>query len=85
MSQAIVVTSYSLLLENKGKWQKVSYASINKVLTPKTKIDIRGLQLVLNNGNEMWLPAQGGAEKTSDAFEFLRFINRVLADRASIT
>jgi hypothetical protein len=81
ISQAIVITSQSLHLESGGMWQRLPYSSIAKVVTPESKVDIRGLRLLSRDGIEVWLPVLGGTEKTSDAFEFLRFINRVIADR----
>jgi hypothetical protein len=79
---AIVITTASLILGEEDGWRTVPYTSIARVLTPDSKTDVHGLHLALDDGKTIWLPVRGGTEKTFDAFEFLRFINRVLEDRA---
>jgi hypothetical protein len=80
---AVVVTDSSLLVESGGSWTPIHYASIAKVETPDSKTGVHGLHLHLRDGSTAYIPIQGGTERTSDAFEFLRFLNRVLADQPS--
>jgi hypothetical protein len=82
LKEAIVIASSSLVVGEEGGWRKVSYASIAKVGTPESKTNVHGLHLALYAGDAIWLPVRGGTERTYDAFEFLRFLNRVLEDRA---
>jgi hypothetical protein len=81
LEDAVVVTDLSLLLESKGTWVPIPYSSISKIATPTTKAGVQGLRLFLHDGSTVCLPIRGGTQRTSDAFEFLRFLDRVLADR----
>lgn len=84
LRSAIVVTDLSLIYESKNSWIAIPYASIAKVMTPDRKLEVRELQLLLRDGSAFTIPICGGTSRTSDAFEFLRFLNRVLADRQTV-
>ena len=44
------------------------------------KSEINGLKLALRDGSESHIPIRGGRGRFRDAYEFLRFLDRVLAD-----
>jgi hypothetical protein len=84
VSEAIVVSESGLLLETEGRWRQLSFSSVDRVATPTTKVLVRHLDLALKDGSVVRLPIEGGDEKVADAFEFLRFLDRVLADQDSM-
>lgn len=81
LRNAVIVTNFSLLLESHGAWAPIHYSSVSRVVSPTSKEGVRYLDLVLADGSTARVPIHGGTERTSDAFEFLRFLDRVLEDR----
>jgi len=82
--EAVTITSRALILESEGTWKPISYASIAKAVTPTTKRDVQDLTLLLHDGSTVSIPIRGKARQTSDVFEFLRFLDRVLADQGQL-
>jgi hypothetical protein len=78
--ESVIVTDLSLILEHESTWVPIPYAAIDRPMTPEAKVNVRGLSVLLRNGATVQIRL-GGTPPFSDAFEFLRFLNRVLADR----
>lgn len=77
---AVVVTDSSLLIESHGSWRRLPYSLIERVLSPASKIDAHELYVYLRSGTSVSVPIRGGTQKSSDVFDFLRFLDRVTAD-----
>lgn len=80
---AIVVTSAGLILRTESGWLSIPYQMIARVVIPARVghlAQLRELTLVLSDGKSLALPILGGTARTSDAFEFARFLDRVRSD-----
>lgn len=59
----------------------IQYSSIIKVdVEHKNKRIIKGILLITNDKKEYFIPIQSNENGTSDAFEILRYFDRVLGD-----
>lgn len=77
---SVLITDMGLRFERLGAWCTVRYNDMRRV-APWTK-DQRELCLELNDGSTVSVPITGGEGKLRDFLAFVRFVNRVLADRA---
>jgi hypothetical protein len=71
-------------LARTGQWLVallIPFHSISEAETPPTKVSVKKLTVLLQGGSAVELPFLGATERSFDAFEFLRFIDRVVADR----
>jgi hypothetical protein len=83
LAGSIFVTDYSLIVPSpEGAWMRMPYDSIVKPLTPPEKLNVHDLCVLLRNGESACFPVTGGSGRCSDVFEFIRFLDRVLADRS---
>jgi hypothetical protein len=83
LADAIVVTSVGLILRTESGWLSIPYRIIAKVTIPARighLAEVRELTLTLLGGESLALPILGGTARTADAFEFSRFLDRVLSD-----
>jgi len=59
----------------------IDYLKIKKVEMPEGKTSLRGFNILMRGRVKMWVPVEGEQEgRFYDAFEFIRFIDRVLED-----
>ena len=78
--EPVVVTNLGLHLRREQKWEFIDYRQIKEVdiISPKETVD--ELLVRLTNQESVLLPIRGGKGRFRDAFEFMRFINRVKSD-----
>lgn len=81
---SIVITDSAVVLNEKSGWVSVPYRSIAKVVIPYSSAarlsEVRHLILNLLDGSSFILPVKGGTDRTADAYEFARFLDRVRSD-----
>jgi hypothetical protein len=78
--EAVVVTNLGLHVRREQKWEFIDYRQIKEVdiISPKETVD--ELLVRLTTHESVLLPIRGGKGRFRDAFEFMRFINRVTSD-----
>jgi hypothetical protein len=82
---SILFTNCGLYIFNGQVWTRVLYSEIARVISPNGKSEIAGLSILRRDGNEFFLPVRGiTANRFYDAFEILRFLDRVRADAAKL-
>lgn len=81
-SEDILVTSEGLRLGMPRTWDLVPYARLAEVILPhaEDKDVVDTLRLRLTDGEMRELPVHGRTARFRDAWEFLRFLQRVIAD-----
>jgi len=83
-SEALLVTTENLYLHQDRSWLRVPYLSIERTIPPPSKSEVTGFTVLLRDGTKIWLPVRGVRnDRFYDAFEILRFIDRVKEDVAS--
>jgi hypothetical protein len=81
--EALLVTTENLYLHRDRSWLQVPYLSIERTIAPPSKSEVSGFTVLLRDGTEIWLPVRGVRnDRFYDAFEILRFIDRVKEDVA---
>ena len=79
----IVVTTFGLHILD-GELRFLNYNDIKDAELPKTKKNVKGFFITLHGGTRLWLTVLGVKNgRFYDAFEFIRFINRVISDLKS--
>jgi hypothetical protein len=78
--ESIVITDVGLRLSHHGEWLFIDYRQIERVVGPPDKQNVDGLTVHLVTGAIVQIPVRGGADKFRDAFEFVRFLMRVVQD-----
>ena len=80
--EIVIVTDSALHIYHKSAWSSIYYEQISCVETPSKheKRLIEKLDLRLKSGAVETIPVRGGIERFRDAWEFLRFLNRVISD-----
>jgi hypothetical protein len=78
--ETVAVTNLGLHVLRKKKWQFVDYRQIRKVDLVSPKRNVSELLVRLTNQESVLLPIRGGKGRFRDAFEFMRFIDRVTSD-----
>jgi len=82
-SSAILFTTEGLYLHQDESWLRVLYSDIARTVLPSAKTEVSGFGLLLRDGTEIRLPVRGSRDgRFYDAFEVLRFVDRVRADMA---
>jgi hypothetical protein len=82
--EALLVTTENLYLDRNRSWLRVPYLSIDRTIPPPSKSEVTGFTVLLRDSTEIWLPVSGVKnDRFYDAFEILRFIDRVKEDFAS--
>ncbi len=76
----IVVTSRGLYLIGEQGERFLAFDDIANVAGPAQKVQAGDLELSLKSGESIDLPIRGGDQQFRDVFEFLRFLDRVIAD-----
>jgi len=77
----IIFTDSGLYLFRDDAWMRILYSDIDHVVFPQYKTEVTGLTIVCRSGSAFWLPVKGSkAGKFYDAFEILRFLDRVNSD-----
>jgi hypothetical protein len=78
----LLVTTMGVRTRSGGTWPLVPFSSIEHVALPHSedKEVVDSLRLRLRDGRRVELPVRGGSGKFRDAWEFLRFLNRVMTD-----
>ncbi len=82
LSSAVNLVGFSeravhIKLEN--EWKSVDYEAISDIKIDDVKERAMGLRLIYHD-DQTFLPVMGGDSKLRDAFEVLRFLNRVRSD-----
>ncbi len=78
--ESIAVTSLGIHVCRNKQWEFIDYAQIASVSAPLEKQTANELSLHLLSGQLTSLPVRGGSGRLRDAFEFLRFLDRVTHD-----
>jgi hypothetical protein len=85
LDKIIVVTDVGMYLRERGGWFGVRYADIVKAECGKTgKSETSEIILFLSSGLQKSLPIHGGTDRFRDAFEVVRFLDRVAKDRTRV-
>jgi hypothetical protein len=80
-SSLLLFTSLAIYVYTGKQWDRVMLREIDHAIAPWSKDHVQGFALALRDGRKLWLPVAGNrAEKYFDAFEVLRYIDRVIAD-----
>lgn len=82
IDECVVVTNIRLLEYMDGKWNSFSYDEIKDARKPKNveKLDFQEIEIELIDGRCIYIPVKGGGRRSRDAFEFLRFLDRIMED-----
>lgn len=84
LNKSVVVTKQGIYLNESNKWKFIKYREIkNQDVDWKNKRSVDNILLTLENGQHLRLPIIGGDDKYRDAFEFLRYLDRVVEDKKS--
>lgn len=77
----VFFSSEGVCVFRSGHWEQVKFSEITRTVAPDSKEKVAGFNLQLRNGESFWLPITGNkAGRFFDAFEVIRFFDRVLAD-----
>jgi hypothetical protein len=77
----ILFTNLSLYILQEKLWVQIAYAEIERVISPNSKSETTGITIIRHDGREFFLPVRGvRAGRFFDAFEVLRFFDRIRAD-----
>ena len=78
VEEVILVTDQGLYVRDAQAWSSTRYEDIAgaKWLGAR-KTDATGIELLLESGETLTVPVRGGDDRFRDAFEVLRFIDRV--------
>ena len=76
----ILVTTHGLHLGPSGQTKFIAYQQISHVDTLQPKHPLSTLRLHLESGEVMDLPIAGGHDRFRDAWEFMRYLDRVTRD-----
>jgi hypothetical protein len=76
---SIIVTTRGLHVLQRSGIKHIPYAQIDFIDTPQEK-DVLSLTLNLLDGASVVVPLKGGDGNFRDAFEFIRFLERVVRD-----
>ena len=80
-SDLVLFSTGGIYVFRVGRWEHVPFVKIVRTVAPENKEKVSGFMLQLNDGNSFWVPVTGSkAGRFFDAFEVLRFVDRVLAD-----
>lgn len=83
-SDAIVFTTQGLHVRSEKSWLQILYSDIERAVPPASKTGVTGFGILRRDGTEVWLPVRGSkAGRFYDAFEVLRFVDRVKDDVTS--
>jgi hypothetical protein len=81
LEDCVVVTDRSVLLHTGGKLEEIRYSDIaSTTWTPECKQEACALRVTMRDGIVKLLPLRGRNGRFADVFEFVRFMNRVVAD-----
>ena len=80
--KTVVVTTRGVHVVVGGNYQALAYSQIDHVETPRSgeKHSFGELVVTCRSGDNVIIPIEGGQGRLRDAWEFLRFLNRVVAD-----
>jgi hypothetical protein len=83
-SDLVLFTTNGIYVYRSDKWEEAKYRDINRTIAPESKEAVTGFNMLLQDGRNFWLPITGSKSgRFFDAFEVLRFVDRVVADIAS--
>jgi hypothetical protein len=81
ITDAVLFTTEGLYVNRNGSWVQLLYRDIDRTLFPDSKSEVKGLKILRRDGSEFWLPVRGSKDgRFYDAFEVLRFLDRVQDD-----
>ena len=80
-SDLVLFSTGGIYVFRVGSWEHVPFVKIVRTVAPENKEKVSGFMLQLDDGSSFWVPVTGSkAGRFFDAFEVLRFVDRVLAD-----
>lgn len=79
-TESIAITDRGLHAFLNRKWEFIAYEQIDRIETPSSKEGVEELIVHLLSGSVSRIPVRGGHGQFRDAFEFLRFLDRVISD-----
>jgi hypothetical protein len=80
---ALLFSDHRVCIFRSEAWTGIDYSSIRDVLLSRHKQETEGLTVLYDwhdESHQIDLPVRGGDGKLRDAFEVLRFLNRVTED-----
>jgi hypothetical protein len=80
LEESIVVTNLGLHVYRHTQWESIDYSQIRSIETPPDKYETTQLMIQLQSDRVTNIPIRGGEGRFRDAFEFLRFLDRVTHD-----
>jgi hypothetical protein len=82
VSEPVLFTNKAIFVTGEDRtWRPVRFEDIERTVAPSGKEKVKGFSLLLRDQSSVWLPIGGSkAGRFFDAFEVLRFVDRVLAD-----
>lgn len=80
-SDIVLFTTNSIYVLSAGLWSGVAFEQVEGSVAPSNKDNVTGFSLILRDKRTFWLPIGGSRlGRFYDAFEVLRFVNRILED-----
>jgi hypothetical protein len=80
LKDSIAVTDLGIHIYRSSCWEYVGYTQMESIAIPEEKQEADFLLVSLTNGRATNVPIRGGQGRFRDAFEFLRFLDRVIQD-----
>ncbi len=78
--KSVVVTTLGLYVRRGERWEFVRFEDIEAVVAPHQKTEVAELALMHRDRHVTLMPITGGHGRFREAWEFLRFMDRVLED-----
>jgi hypothetical protein len=80
LEELIVITTHALWVHRAPAWIPYTFRNIEAVTVPfeTDKRDADSVLLTLSDGGQITLPVKGGNDRFRDAWEFSRFLSRVV-------
>ncbi len=84
LSDSVAFSSGGIHVFRSGQWDQIGFDDVIRALVPDSKENVTGFDLLQRDGRRYRVPIAGSkGGRFFDAFEVIRFIDRVLADRAA--
>jgi hypothetical protein len=86
VEESLLFSDQRICISRSDEWTCVDYSSIRDVLVPHQKHEAEGLAVLYDWGNDSrqtYVPVHGGRGKLREAYEVMRFLNRVREDLAA--
>lgn len=83
LSDSVAFSSSGIYVFRSDQWDQIGYEDIVRTLVPDSKESVTGFDLLRRDGSKFRVPITGSkGGRFFDAFAVIRFVDRVLTDRA---